>query len=191
MIKRMFRKIGIVLTDRQAQLIKLAIWSVFMIVLMSFLSLSATSGQSIGSSKCESTTDYSSIFISQSNIHCSGSGNVSGPGWLLLLDAILLASGVVPILLFSIVYFGKLALNRKFRESEMEQSVDYLESDEREQLLTMKATRRSYMVLNFALLVGWLVSLFMGDTHLAFWLFVIQVIGALSFRRQITPKNAK
>lgn len=187
MIKRMFRKIGIVLTDRQTMLIKLALWSVVAMLLMNILAYTQIANHTVGSLKCESATNYSGIFIGRGESHCSAYTSLNAPAWFLLLEGLLFASAILPILLYALTYFGKLIFSRRFRETEMEHSVEYLESDEREQLLTMKATRRSYMILNFALLVGWLISLFVGDIHLAFWLFVIQIIGALSFRHQLDP----
>lgn len=83
-------------------------------------------------------------------------------------------------------YAVRLLLNRDFREGEMSQSVSYMESDEREQLLTMRATHRAYMVLNFTLLVGWFLSLLTGHFNNALLLFVIQLIGTLSYRKEVS-----
>lgn len=41
------------------------------------------------------------------------------------------------------------------------------------------------MVLNFALLLGWFLFVLLGKLDLALLLFLIQVIGAMSYRREV------
>lgn len=186
MIKELFKKLGIALTDNQSKLIKFALWFVVAIGLMSLLAmLSVVSPTDNTITKCLTETNHLGFFISRSDTHCEGSTIVEDPLWFLVAQGIIFVVGLLPLLIHTISYFGKLLFNKKFREQEMSHSVNYLETDERERFMTMKATKRSYMVLNFALLVGWLIALITGKISFAFWLIIIQAIGALSFRREI------
>jgi len=109
---------------------------------------------------------------------------------LLIYTGLTTLSLFVSSVLFMVMllhYSLKLAFNKNFREAEISKSVNYIERDEREQFQTMLATRRAYMVVNFVLLIGWLLNLLTGNFSFAFWLFFIQIIGVVSFRQQIEP----
>ncbi len=104
---------------------------------------------------------------------------------LMLFHTVLVIFFTTFTLIAFLLYLGMLSFKPGFRESEMSRSVNFVETDEREQLETMRATRRAYMVVNFALLIGWLGLLIYFHFSEAFLLFVIQLIGAISFRNNI------
>ncbi len=138
---------------------------------------------------CDGSTHVYGPFLHILHTHCSFGNHWELPVWLLITEGILLAAGILPLLIAAVTYAWKLIFRKKFREDEMAASVDYPEADERETLMTMRATKRAYMVLNFVLLLGWLFSLLKGQIGTALLLFIIQLIGGLSFRRQMEHES--
>jgi len=182
-----FQRIGIKVTPRQSKILirfglsLVLVFAASLIVIFSGHPLWQVSRECISS-------DANNLAVSFSSTNCHYQRNSNLPFWLIGVVLALLATAVFPLLIDSVKYFVGIIFNRKFREEEMAGSVNYLEEDEREQMITMMATRRAYMVINFVLLIGWLFSLLFGHFSVFILLFVVQVIGALSYRRQI-PKS--
>jgi hypothetical protein len=186
MIKKLFSKIGINLTSDQVRIIKLFGW-LFIAVLINISIMHYAPG---AHSNCTKETINTGKFISSYSYKCESSFKSSDP-LLLLSMMVIYASALIPLTFVIIRYMWKILFNKQYREKEMVSSVNYQETDEREQLLTMKATKRSYMVLNFAILISWLLNLLMGHTTVALWLFIIQLVGAISYRHHINPSKVK
>lgn len=173
MIVKLLQKWGITISRRQEKLLKLALLLI-LVSLPSWLIIPPDEGP-INVVNFGWLGRDGQLFYYGSPLDNSVLVGLMSYSLLTLLIAVLAGAS----LLF---YLGKFLLSRGFRESEMAQSVNFTERDEREQLETMRATRRAYTVLNFILLVGWLGNLIAGNFQMALWLFVIQVIGAISFR---------
>lgn len=187
MIKKFFQKFGIYLSENQKKLMK---W-VFYAYIMSFLGagISQTFLPPSGP-QCIQAIPQVEQNITKFLIALEPCFGENGTIVLIIVLSIFVI-GVLPMLVTALIYLSKLIINKKFREQEMTQSVNFLEKDEREQFVTMRATRRAYMILNFALMIGWLYNLVFGSLNAAFWFFLIQAIGALSFRSQIGKINQR
>lgn len=190
MIKKFFGRFGIRLSHNQISLVQRLLWFVAATLVTGTIFMSYSLTQPQLTDQCASSAKQYGRFLSFVHIRCENINGSDLPIWLILVSGAVFLAGFLPLLLSAVSYFGKLILQKKFREEEMAQSVDYLESDEREQLITMRATKRSYMVLNFLLLIGWLVSLVLGNFNFAVSLFVIQATGAMTFRRQINREDS-
>lgn len=190
MIKKFFQKFGVYLSKTQTRIIKFLL---MLAVLWAFVgALLLIFGENIFG--CKTTSDQVGIFRDLT-INCTQENNFNTSDPVVLLPLAVIGTIAVlialPMIGTIIWYVIKLLFNKTFRESEMTASVNFLERDEREQFMTMRATRRAYMVLNFALLVAWLYNLVIGNLGAVLWFFVIQILGALSFRSQIEPKKPK
>lgn len=189
MIKKFFQKFGVYLSKQQVRLINLAI---FATVIGIIINLSVV-GFGVATNQCEitingvlHTKNLSQNCVNGLYLHSEKINLPMVVGFGIFIGALTLIA-IIPLITYSLTYFTKIVFDKKFREDEMQQSVNYLERDEREQFETMRATRRAYMVLNFALIIAWLVNLLFGNFGAAFWLFLIQAIGALAFRRTLAP----
>ena len=179
----LFEKTGIKLTHAQIVILTDLFWGIIKSTILALVVLAAIVALHILTPDCAHT--ISTNFFSGSHGLACLSQNPMVPAWAAGVVAALFVVAFVPFLTHGATYLSSLVSNRDFREKEMAASVDYMEEDEREQLVTMRATRRAYMVLNFTLLVFWLVSLVTGNFSTAVTLFIVQVIGTLSYRKQI------
>ena len=184
MKKNFFERTGIKLTERQKGILKAFVRMICSFVVAGVAVL--LSGHPLWqvSKECKST-EISTLFHSSADSVCNYQQNINFPGWLFILVLLVLAYGVIPFVVKTLSYCIKVLFNKDFREQEMADSVNYIEEDEREQYATMVATRRSYMVLNFAILIGWIAALLSGNLSAALLLFIIQSVGAISFRRHL------
>jgi hypothetical protein len=185
MLDKLYQRTGIKLTERQVQLVKKLIK--FLIALaVGFLILGGTLLLTHQLSP-DCGMNYSQGFHIQSMaLSCYSSTESRLPLVGYAVFGLLVGIAGLRFVISVVMYAVRLLTNKDYRESEMSQSVSYVESDEREQLITTRATHRAYMVLNFTLLVGWFLSLLSGHLNTAILLFIIQLIGTLSFRKEVS-----
>ncbi|HVZ75793.1 MAG TPA: hypothetical protein VG934_00770 [Candidatus Paceibacterota bacterium] len=179
----LFEKTGIKLTNIQIGILKDFFWGIIKSLAIVLAVLAVAFLLHILTPDCAYTI-AANFFSGSHGLSCL-SHNPMVPAWASGVVVALLVWAFVPFLTHGATYLSSLVSNRDFREKEMAASVDFQEEDEREQLLTMRATRRAYMVLNFTLLVFWLVSLITGNFGTAVTLFIVQAIGAISYRHGI------
>ncbi|GEM_PF-5252099 len=193
MIKRKLEKFGVYMSKQQIKIFALALaaavsWllgSIIVTILMSYGGLCNYAFNRVGM--------FQEVYINNCTPETMSSANPTD--WLIgaVVIAIVALSLTLSLnlVIYGLVYFIRILFNKQFREAQMSESVNYAERDEREELAVMRATRRSYMVLNFTLLAGWLFALMTNQLNIALLLFGIQLIGALSFRNQSKTVHAE
>jgi hypothetical protein len=179
----LFEKTGVKLTEAQIAILKKLFWGVIAAGMIALGMLAVAYVTHVITLDCAQTI-VENYAQGSHNSSCINQ-NYIVPAYVQGIVAVLFVIAFVPFIVSGARYLSSLASNRDFREKEMAASVDYMEEDEREQLVTMRATRRAYMVLNFTLLVFWLMSLVTGHFSTAVTLFVVQLLGSLSYRRSI------
>ncbi|HET8580884.1 MAG TPA: hypothetical protein VFL98_00235 [Candidatus Paceibacterota bacterium] len=178
----LFEKTGIKLTDAQVGILRDLFWGFVKAAVLAVLLLIAGLAMHAVTLNCVETVAWGAVSGASDTARINQTHMVAG--WMLSIIAAIFVLAFVPFITHGATYLSSLLSNRDFREKEMTASVDFMEDDEREQLITMRATRRAYMVLNFTLSVFWLVSLVTGNFGVAVTLFIVQVIGALSYRQR-------
>jgi hypothetical protein len=180
MNNRLFQKTGIKLTQAQMKILKELFWGILLSAILAAVVLAVGYATNVITLGCMHVV-FSDFPLGSHHLSCIYQ-NPRVPKWSVAVMVALHVLIFLPFITDGVIYLKKLLFNPKFRENEMADSVDYKEEDEREQLMTMRATRRAYMVLNFTLLIWWFVCLLTGHFDRAVTPFIVQVIGALTYR---------